>query len=301
MVRQNYKILVGSVSFFYVGISLAFFAEVLQWGDQSTFPLDSPQITTAQIETWDDCVYQTDWYARQTSMIIKIVILYLGEATFSIILLRLYVRKVLQLVGHLNFSSIEVSMNSVHSVKKTNADASNVSVDATGDITGDAGNTQNGALDSPDSLSAKRSTSSTGRTRQEMEDESESGNTEMDDAFLQVAVKSTILVIFSIFSSILASVAFDFVGRFLLDLDCAVNFVCMYLTFVFAKKWYAVICYGTHKCCWEIGVKCCFKCCMVDCCVSCQNGCDCRPGNKEKNQEEELSAVVDNEKANGDS
>merc|ERR1712113_80071 len=129
----------------------------------------------------------------------------------------------------------------------------------------------------------------------------ESGNTEMDDAFLQVAVKSTILVIFSILSSILASLLFDAVGRYLLDLDCMVNYICMYLTFVFGKKPYSIICYGTHKCCWEIGVKCCFKCCMVDCCVSCQNGCDCRPGNKDKNQEEELSAVVDNEKVNGDS
>merc|ERR1712113_1136784 len=124
----------------------------------------------------------------------------------------------------------------------------------------------------------------------------ESGNTEMDDAFLQVAVKSTILVIFSILSSILASLLFDAVGRDLLDLDCMVNYICMYLTFVFGKKPYAIVCYGTHKCCWEIGVKCCFRCCMLD--FRCDKGkCDC--GNGSEDQEEELSAVVDSEKSDG--
>jgi len=349
---RNYKILVGSVSFFYVGISIAFMVEVFQWGDEDAFPLapdigkKSAHSSDATFETWDDCVLQTDYYVGQLSMIIKIIILYLGEATFSIILLRLYVRKVLQLVGHINFSSIEVTMNSVRTVRNTpksaisalNVNAKSISneVDAhkmnqnenvtedqsrtqTVDTAINRGDTENDMNHETNSnhngMSQQHSMATTNGTNSaphpvpqsstphdvedELSEDEPSGNSEMDDAFLQVAVKSTILVIFSILSSILTSLLFNVVGRFLLDLDCVINYFCMYLTFVFAKKWYSLICYGTHKCCWEIGVKCCFKCCMVDCCPSLKTGCHChRHCTKHReDQEEELGAVVDSDKA----
>lgn len=111
----------------------------------------------------------------------------------------------------------------------------------------------------------------------------------MDDAFLQVAVKSTNLYLFSWITSLFAGTLFDAVGRWLLDIDTVVNYFCMYLTFVFAKQWYGIMCYGTHKCCWSVCVASVFKCCMMDCCA-----CDCGPdvrGNADMAQE--LSTAVD--------
>merc|ERR1712228_782002 len=102
-----------------------------------------------------------------------------------------------------------------------------------------------------------------------MGDSSSVGNNEnqsIDDNFLQIAVKSTNLVIFSLMTSILTAMLFDALGRWLIILDTFVNFICMYLTFAFARTPYSIICYGTHKCCWFVCVKSCFRCCVMDCC-----------------------------------
>lgn len=72
------------------------------------------------INTWQDCVYHTDYWAAQMGMIIKIIFLYSGETFFGVVLLRLYVRKVLLLLEtNLKFRDIEVSMNSVRTVSRT--------------------------------------------------------------------------------------------------------------------------------------------------------------------------------------
>jgi len=296
---RRYKMLILSVTIFYVTTSTLFIIEVSQWGNHSKFPL-APQISTPQIETWKDCQLHTDYRAAQSSMLYKIVVLYTGEMVFAVILLRLYVRKVLQLVGHLNFESIEVSMNSVRTVKAKAPPMASPS------RTGSRLNTPNHSRHnsrnsrshssnlkkSPRSMSSAAGSdqshhSESPRVEPVREEPADSGNSEMDDAFLQVAVKSTILVIISIFSSLVAAFMFDTIGLWLLDLDCTVNFVCMYLTFVFAKKWYGVMCYGTHKCCWSVCVESVFKCCQKDCCAC--NGLD----GKTANVQMELSVAVD--------
>merc|ERR1719229_1225082 len=119
-------------------------------------------------------------------------------------------------------------------------------------------------------------------------DEEAGGSASVDDAFLQVAVKSTNLYLFSCITSLCAAFMFDQIGLFLLDLDSVVNYFCMYLTFVFAKQWYGVMCYGTHKCCWSVCVASVFQCCMMDCCA-----CECGQNGVGKGDvQQELSTAV---------
>merc|ERR1712129_381263 len=87
-------------------------------------------------------------------------------------------------------------------------------------------------------------------------------------------------------TSILTAMLFDAVGRWLIILDTMVNFVCMFLTFAFAKGVYGTICYGTHKCCWFVCVKSCFACCVRDCC-----DCECC-SKKDRNVDEVQLSVA---------
>ena len=185
-----------------------------------------------------DCVEMADYYVLKPGFVAKIVLLFTGELAFAVILLRLYVRKVL-LVTNIA-QGLEVSMNSVR--------------------------TRSASQSAARSSSTTTSASSTAATAGSMESE----NQNIDDSFLQIAVKSTNLVIFSLITSILTAALFDRVGRWLIILDTFVNFICMYLTFVFARGPYGIICYGTHKCCWYVMVRSFFRCCVMDCCK-----CDC--------------------------
>merc|ERR1719229_1386428 len=124
-------------------------------------------------------------------------------------------------------------------------------------------------------------------------DEEAGGSASVDDAFLQVAVKSTNLYLFSCITSLCAAFMFDQIGLFLLDLDSVVNYFRMYLTFVFAKQWYGVMCYGTHKCCWSVCVASVFKCCMMDCCA-----CNFTNSASEIKQQTEMGVDIGNPKEN---
>lgn len=233
--RKNCILIIVSIVLFHVCIMIGFLVHMRNHIWYKKYHQSNENL---EIISFDDCL-AIEAFNSDVIFYILVAIAFSGEVVFSIIVLRLYIRRLLGLAKNLNkilnIQSIAANSNSIA-----------------------------GATVMKNTTSPVISPSLNRRITpvcEYIEDSLE---------FIDLAAKATNLVIFSIISSIIASVVYDIFGRWIFPINTLVNCLCMYLTFSFGKRMYYILCEKCacklHYCCLNICVLKYFACCDWGCC-----------------------------------
>lgn len=188
------------------------------------------------ISSYDDCI-AVESFNTDLAYYTLVIITFTGEIIFSVIVLRLYVRRLLGLATNIK-DITDTNRIAVNGEAQPTATAIEVVQAITGQMY---------HLAAPECAFDEQSLE-----------------------FLNAAAKATNLVIISIVSTIITSIIFDILGRWALTINTIVNSLSMYLTFSFGKRIYDIFCMNhmcsIHNCCFNICILKCFACCKWRCC-----------------------------------